>query len=120
MNHRLMIVAGFVLVCAACATQTPKDQTSAAPKPSMRVMGQSITPEKATSDEAIGLEIRRRLESASATGMAGVIVEVDSGIVTLRGVAPDMPTARRAVAAARSVKGVKEVYNRILVGGQVR
>jgi osmotically-inducible protein OsmY len=120
MNKQLIVVACLVGACVGCATQPAAEQPAAETKPAMRVMGESITPEEAISDEAIGSEVRRRLDTANPAAMAGVIVEVNSGIVTLRGAAPDTLTAWRAVAAARSVKGVKEVYNQIIVGGVVR
>lgn len=82
-------------------------------------MGESIQPGDAVSNEDIGFEIRRRLND-NPSESAGIIVEVDDGKVTLRGVAPNLPAAWRAEAAARSAKGVKDVSNRIFVPGSAR
>jgi osmotically-inducible protein OsmY len=82
-------------------------------------MGQSVEAVPATSNEEIGFAIRRRLNE-NPTATAGVIVEVDDGRVTLRGTAPDLAAAWRAEAVARSVKGVKQVVNQIIVGGAGR
>ena len=82
-------------------------------------MGESVKAGDAVSNEDIGFEIRRRLNDNPGEA-AGIILEVDDGKVTLRGVAPDLAAAWRAEAAARSVKGVKVVVNQILVAGSVR
>ena len=79
-------------------------------------MGEEVETGDAVSNEEIGFEIRRRLNNDPAA-TAGIIVEVDEGRVTLRGVAPNPSAAWRAEAAARSVKGVKQVVNQILVAG---
>ncbi|HUI07218.1 MAG TPA: BON domain-containing protein [Verrucomicrobiae bacterium] len=79
-------------------------------------MGEGIEAADAVSDEEVGFEIRRRLND-DPSETAGIIVEVDEGKVTLRGTAPNLAAAWRAEAAARAVKGVKQVFNRILVAG---
>lgn len=114
---RLLIVS-LALSCAGCALRGEDPATEAA-KPAMRAMGQPVTVEAAPSDESIGLEIRRRLD-ANPAETAGIVVEVDGGTVILRGAAPSIAAAWRAEAAARSVQGVKEVRNQILVGSGLR
>ena len=80
----------------------------------MRAMGQAAAPEAGGSDEAIGTEIRRRLEIVDPGMTASVIVEVNNGIVTLRGSTATVQNAWRAEGAARAVPGVKDVRNEIL------
>ncbi len=94
---------------AGCATNAPTD------KPAMRALGQAAQPDPSGSDEAIGTEIRRRLEIADPAMTASVIVEVSQGIVTLRGTASAVTAAWRAEGVAAAVPGVKEVRNEILV-----
>ena len=65
-------------------------------------------------DESIGFQIRRLLNTDPTTG-AGIIVEVVDGNVTLRGTASTRAAAWRAEGVARSVKGVKSVVNQIIV-----
>ena len=82
-------------------------------------MGDGVEAAAAVSNEEIGFEIRRRLND-DPLATAGIIVEVDEGKVTLRGTSPNLAAAWRAEAAARSVKGVKQVLNQILVAGSSR
>jgi len=80
-------------------------------------MGQSAVTENTPSDETIGGEVRRRLNLIGTGQTSGVIVEVDEGVVTLRGVAQTQDWIWKAGAAAAVVPGVKMVVNRILLGG---
>lgn len=107
MATRLFLILLLFACCAGCAQQS---ETS----PALRVMGTGVTTDTRTADETIGLEIRRQLNIVDPTGLAGVVIEVDGGIVTLRGFASDLATAWRAEAAARAVKGVQQVRNQIL------
>ena len=113
----------FVIVlatfCSGCASPNVNKEAPTEAKPAFRALGESVEAGEAVSNESIGFEIRRRLnDNPSAT--AGIIVEVDEGKVTLRGVAPNLAAAWHAEAAARSVKGVKQVVNQILVTGSGR
>jgi osmotically-inducible protein OsmY len=107
----LTLLSVFTLLVAGCATKN--DQADA--KPAMRALGQAAQPEETTSDEAVGVEVRRRLGLADAAATASDIVEVSEGAVTLRGTAASLQDAWRAEAAARGVPGVKDVRNEILV-----
>ena len=107
MKHLLLLIAVGLL--AGCAEQTTE-------QPSMRALGQSIKVQETRSDEMIGTDVRRQLDLVGAAETSGVIVEVNDGVVTLRGVAPNVAAAWRAQAAARSVKSVKQVINQILIG----
>lgn len=107
------------LFSSGCASSTAGKQTETEPNPALRAMGESVKAGEAVSNEDIGFEIRRRLNDNPGEA-AGIIVEVDEGKVTLRGVAPTLAAAWRAEGAAKSVKGVKEVTNRIVVPGTLR
>ncbi len=81
----------------------------------MRALGQQATIEEEIRDETIGRAIRRRFELVEPTALSGVIIQVNDGAVTLRGVAPSLEAAWRAEAAARGITGVGQVINQILV-----
>lgn len=78
-------------------------------------MGAPVAVETVYSDETIGLEARRRVDMTGASEMAGVRIQVEAGVVTLRGSVPNRAAAWRAEGAARSVPGVKNVVNELLV-----
>jgi osmotically-inducible protein OsmY len=103
----------LVVVATGCKTQQAKSE------PGLRALGKPVTAEKSPSDETLGAEIRRRLDLVGRTETAGIIVEVDGGVVTLRGTAASPLAAMRAVAAAQAVPGVKLVRNEMLTGGPV-
>jgi osmotically-inducible protein OsmY len=116
---RLAIFATFialiVMLSSGCVSDRQKDE----PKPALRALGESVKPGDTVSNRDLGFEFRRRLNDNPAETI-GVIVEVDDGNVTLRGSAPNLAAAWRAEAAARSVKGVKQVLNQIIVAGSIR
>lgn len=112
-----ILVSTIAALSSGCAS--PPADKQAEPKPALRAMGESVKPGESVGNADIGFEIRRRLnENPGET--AGIIVEVDDGKITLRGAAPNLPASWRAEAAARSVKGVKEVSNQIIVAGSGR
>ncbi len=119
---RSVIVTATLAFFSGC---TPiKPSVTVEPQPAMQAPGQPVTapvpPASDTqsgdqpTDDWIGIQIRR-LVNTDPTTAAGIIVEVDSGHVTLRGMAVTQAGAWRAEAAARSVKGVKSVVNQIIV-----
>ena len=116
---RLAIVTTFLTLIVALSNGCVSDRQKDEPKPALRALGESVKPGDIVSNRDLGFEIRRRLND-NPTETAGVIVEVDDGNVTLRGSAPNLPAAWRAEAAARSVKGVKQVLNQIIVAGSTR
>jgi len=108
---RVLVLASALALAAGCA-----NQQEAAQKPQMRALGQAMTTDaQQISDEAIGLEIRRRLELADAGDAATLLVTVDGGRVTLHGRASSLTAAWRAEGVARAVAGVREVTNQITV-----
>jgi|SRR5579862_2126993 len=113
------VTAAAALFSSGCSSDQPKEKPA---QPEMRVMGEATTPpskgkdsdEIAPTNESIGFEIRRLLNS-EPSNTAGIVVQVDDGVVTLRGSAPSPAAAWRAQGMANSVKGVKSVVNLIAV-----
>ncbi len=109
---KYLMLLSLITTVAGCAA----NRQSRGEKPALRALGQPVKVEKEQpSDESIGAEVRRRLNLADAAGTASVIVEVDGGVVTLRGTANRLTDAWRAEAVTHSVPGVKEVRNQILL-----
>jgi len=115
-SSSIKVAAALLLALPTGCTSSRRQNQPEEPKPALRAMGASIEPGEAVGNEDIGFEIRRRLNENPAE-TAGIIVEVDEGKVILRGSAPSLAAAWRAQAAARAVKGVKEVLNQIVVPG---
>ena len=111
------IVVVLLAALGGCAQQRPATESAAAASPAFRALGQKATVEESHTDEAIGFAVRGRFNAVAPSETAGVIVEVNEGVVTLRGVVPTVPAVWRAEAAARVVKGVKQVVNRLVVSG---
>lgn len=106
MNRIRLLPFVFVLL-TACAETKP---------PTLRALGEKVTVDSTRPDEAIGFEVRKRIDAAGVGDLAGVIVEVENGVVTLRGSTMNRSAAFRAEGAARSVAGVKNVINAIQTG----
>jgi BON domain-containing protein len=122
---RSVIVTATLAFFGGCASSSTDKPTAAEPQPEMRAMGQPVAPPTPPSasgtqtseeptDETIGFQIRRLLNTDPTTG-AGIFVVVDDGNVTLRGTAVTPAGSWRAEGLARSVKGVKSVVNQISV-----
>lgn len=121
---RSVIVTATLAFFGGCASPSTDKPAAAEPQPAMRALGQPVTPPAPPgsgtpttdepTDESIGFQIRRLLNTDPTTG-AGIIVEVVDGNVTLRGTASTRAAAWRAEGVARSVKGVKSVVNQIIV-----
>ena len=80
-------------------------------------MGESVSVDQSRSDEAIGFEVRRQLDLVGASAAAGIVVEVNDGVVTLRGAAASVAASWRAQGAAQAVNGVRQVVNLIVTPG---
>ena len=111
MKRYWYVVAVGALV-AACAQPQKKDADA---KTSFRALGEAIPTDVARPDEAIGLDVRHQIDLAGPVDLAGVVVVVEDGVVTLRGSTTSQTAAFRAEGAAHTVKGVKIVVNRIQV-----
>lgn len=115
MHTALILILGLTLVCGCAGTRETGNT-----KPKMRALGEDVAVDEGASDESIGREVRRRLELADPSTTAGVIIQVDQSVVTLRGVAPTLKAAWQAEAAARATPGVKEVINDVIVNDDRR
>lgn len=104
-----IITATLALFGGCASPSTDKSVVAPAPPPAS-----DIQPGDQPTDETIGFQIRRLLNTDPTTG-PGIIVEVDGGNVTLRGTALTRAAAWRAEGVAHSVKGVKSVVNQIIV-----
>ncbi len=65
-----------------------------------------------TDDKAIEAEIRKNLTGAGYTGMS---INVDHGVVTLKGDVKTSADRQKALGEARKVNGVKRVVNEISI-----
>jgi len=111
--NRIGILTLLILI-VGCALPHKKDTGA---KPSFRAMGESVSVEQTRSDESIGFEVRRQLGLVGAGAAAGIVVEVNDGVVTLRGATASVADSWRAQGAAQAVKGVRQVVNLIVVPG---
>ncbi|MGF6964183.1 hyperosmotically inducible protein [Paraburkholderia sp. WC7.3g] len=108
------IVAAAIASCATYANaQTggmPNDasmQNAAAPAASNRNNNRT--------DSAIVRDVRRAFTRTTNLNPANIRVEARHGIVTLSGTVPQQSQIARAGNAARSVRGVRSVHNRLTV-----
>jgi len=107
----------IILLLGGCAIEGRKTPEA---KPAFRAMGESVavepsrTPEESRADEDIGLEVRRQINLVGASVAVGITVEVNDGVVTLRGSAPLPADSWRAQGAAQAVRGVHRVVNQIV------
>ena len=107
----LLPLAGL-LILTACSQPKTKDP---ADLPAFRALGEKVVVDETRSDESIGFDVRQHIDLAGPSELAGVIIQVEDGIVTLTGSAPNLQASWRAEGAARAVLGVKKVINRILL-----
>ena len=111
---KLHLCLGLLVLVIGCV----EPRTSFAP--SFRALGQAAAAEDHPSDETIGINVRRQLDLIGPAESVAMMVEVVDGVVTLRGSAPNQNAVWKAEAAARSVKGVKNVFSAILLQGPAR
>lgn len=71
--------------------------------------GQSSSLGQAVSDTWITAKVKAELATTDGVESTDISVETKNGVVTLIGVLPDDAALEKAVAAARGVKGVKDV-----------
>jgi osmotically-inducible protein OsmY len=76
-------------------------------------MGRST--EEAVDDNLLANKVKLALYADKQVSGRQIAVEASQGVIQLSGVVPSLPEAQRAVQLAQSVKGVKEVHNRLTV-----
>ncbi|HUK82410.1 MAG TPA: BON domain-containing protein [Verrucomicrobiae bacterium] len=119
MNFKSRLALSLVAAVACnCAIKPTPETFAPQPKVPPKATVKNSAVEESPSDETIGLEIRRRFEAQAPGDTAGLVIEVDGGIVTLRGAAPTQAAAWRAQSVAWSVKGVKLVRNQIIIANR--
>ena len=94
---RLLVLAAFAFVMTFTGCTTMTDDSSVAPG----------------TDEELANLVLQRLTQDAVTGMSTFNVEAQDGVVTLYGSLPDNTIRARAIAIARSTRGVKDVVNKI-------
>jgi hyperosmotically inducible periplasmic protein len=114
------IAAVALAICAAYANaQTTGDVTNAATAPAQPITTSSI---HRRSDAELVRDVRLSLSRTSGVNVSGIHVRSRNAAVTLTGHVPQRAQVARASSAARSVRGVRSVSNRLTVrtrGGNV-
>lgn len=74
--------------------------------------------DRAPSDEALAHAVRRELREDAATTDLRISVQVEDGVVRLRGTVPEMIDAENAEEVAGRIPGVGEVVEELVVAAQ--
>ena len=82
---------------------------------SLGLFGAALSAEKLTSDDAIYDYVRRKLASDQIVKGGGLQVDVQKGVVTLRGTVEEQKQKERAAKLAKKIAGVKSVDNQLTV-----
>lgn len=99
----------FLALLGGCAAPPSIDTSVVPPVPVW------TKPKPYWSDEAIAAKIKAGLNSDIELKLLPIQVDTKSGEVTLKGAVRDEGQARRAVAIAGSVPGVKRVKNNLVI-----
>lgn len=103
----IAVIASF----AACANaQTPGGASTITSSPMVQV---STSPPGSRSDDAIILDVRRAIRRVPDMVDSAIRIRAHRGVVTLSGWVPESWQISRAGNAARSVRGVRGVSNRL-------
>jgi hyperosmotically inducible periplasmic protein len=111
-------VMGAVLAVAIAGGATcAHAQTSAGPPAdtSAQTAAVGASTQRGRSDPLLVRDVRRALVAAPGVNSMNIHVQVRGGIVTLTGWVPQHSQIARAGHAARSVRGVRSVVNRLTV-----
>ncbi|MFT4064692.1 BON domain-containing protein [Paraburkholderia sp.] len=111
-----IIGAMFAVAIATCATYANAQAGGGMP-PDMSAQNQSVAarPNQNRSDSQIVRDVRRAFTRTTGLNSTGIRVEARHGVVTLTGWVPQRSQIQRASNAARSVRGVRSVSNRLTV-----
>ncbi|MBN3802396.1 BON domain-containing protein [Paraburkholderia sp. Ac-20336] len=109
-----MIGAALVALIASCASYANAGEVMSAPAgEAAHMMTVSASPPGRRSDDAIILDVRRALRRVPDLDDSGIRIRARRGVVTLTGTVPESWQISRAGNAARSVRGVTGVSNRL-------
>ncbi|MBC8731454.1 hyperosmotically inducible protein [Paraburkholderia sp. RAU6.4a] len=101
-----------IATCATCANAQTREMPNDASMQSQSVPAASNRNNN-RSDSAIVRDVRRAFTRTTNLNSANIRVEARHGIVTLTGTVPRQSQIARAGNAARSVRGVRSVHNRL-------
>lgn len=104
MNRPLQLVA----LTAALSLGMPSGVALAAPQ-SATATAQSSSAGQAVSDTWITTKVKAELATTKGVESTDISVETKNGVVTLTGVLASHTAVKKAVAAAKSIKGVTSV-----------
>jgi hyperosmotically inducible periplasmic protein len=106
-------LVAIIASCAACANA----QTAISPPTTetAQMVPVSTSPPGSRSDDAIILDVRRAIRRVQDMDDSAIRVRAHRGVVTLTGTVPQSWQISRAGNAARSVRGVRGVSNRLTV-----
>jgi osmotically-inducible protein OsmY len=109
-----IIGATLVAVVASCAT-CANAQTAASPPAfeAAHMLTVATSPPGSRSDDAIIVDVRRALRRVPDMDDSMIHIRSHRGVVTLTGTVPETWQISRAGNAARSVRGVRGVQNRL-------
>jgi hyperosmotically inducible protein len=102
--------AMVAVTLATCATYA-----SAQTPGGMPAQSQPIAAQQNRSDTQLVRDVRRAFTRATGLNSAAIHVNARHGVVTLTGTVPQRSQIERAGNAARSVRGVRSVSNRLTV-----
>ncbi|SMG58578.1 BON domain-containing protein [Paraburkholderia susongensis] len=111
-----ILSAMFAVTLATCATYA-NAQTPGGPPGDMSAQSQPIaaSAQQNRSDSQLVRDVRRAFTRTTGLNSSGIHVEARRGVVTLTGWVPQRSQVQRAGNAARSVRGVRAVSNRLTV-----
>jgi hyperosmotically inducible periplasmic protein len=114
---RQPIIGAVLAVAIANVATCAIAQTSASPPVDTSTQTGSVTAstQRGRSDPLLVRDVRRALVAAPGVNSMNIHVQVRGGIVTLTGWVPQHSQIARAGSAARSVRGVRAVTNRLTV-----
>lgn len=99
----------LLVFLGGCATSPSVDMPAVPPVPIV------TKPTPYWSDDAISAKIKAGFNSDIELKLLAIQIDTKSGEVTLKGTVRDEGQARRAVAIAGSIPGVKRVKNNLLI-----
>lgn len=106
--------ATLVAVIASCATYANAQTVVSTPTvAAAHMMAVSTSPPGSRSDDAIIRDVRRALRRVPEMDDSAIHIRAHRGVVTLTGSVPESWQISRAGNAARSVRGVRGVQNRL-------
>ena len=108
----MKILCSFLVACCCCFAVSVYAEQDAAPT---NAAASSATPSSPHSDHALAIAVRRALGKSQGFNVSGVLVKARNGVVTLSGSVRSGDQIARAGDIAKSVQGVREVNNKLVL-----